>query len=78
MTFTSSEIEREMGWVGRVCVCGRAKTVSSLFSGFEDADEPQWIDHMTTPNRKIILHDCFIGPHTVNIYLLKLRANMPS
>lgn len=54
--------------------CGSAKTVSSLFSGFEDTEEPQWIDHMTT--QKTILHDCFRGPHTVNIYLLKLRAKL--
>lgn len=56
--------------------CGGAKTVSSLFSGFENAQEPQWTDHSMTPTRKPFLHDCFLGPHTVNINLLKLRANL--
>lgn len=62
-------------------VCGRAKTVSSLLSGFEGASVDQ--SHVNSPVRKkktkpkkTFLHDCFIGPHTVNINLLKLRANL--
>lgn len=62
----------------RVCVCVCMEGLKQCLPSSQALKEPRWIDHMSTPRqkKKTLLHDCFVGPHTVNINLLKLRANL--